>query len=953
MTILQQKSCLLNYLLVTYLYFLYIYIYCRNTAATNASDLDCLTVPYKQEYNWRRCFGDCNLKSVIDEIAALSDGAHFYRTDLHVHSFGGSPDVKDATMTPAGIVATSLSEGVSAIAVTDHNLIVNVENVIKAASGEDLAVLPAVELSTPEGHLLVYFNSFDHLAEYIGRLEIVGKGTPDSRCQTGMLDCLKRIDPTRGFAILAHVDGEGGLEERLSGYSAHKADILSEAALLAIELRAASSDISYSDHDPNQHRATIGRTRASRLGDTQALARVVFSDSHTLAALGKNSQGRKRITRVKMDHPSFEGLRLALHDADARIRLEDEIPPSFPYLMGAKLEGGFLDGQTIHFSQNLNCIIGGRGAGKSTILETVRVASDQPSSSKLIDSEAWPQVLHFVWVDETGEKHVVRRLVQQESENLQDPILGPTTFPIACYGQGEAAQASEKAQSDPSALLGYLDQFVSLSALRTENEQSRTGLLSNQAEIEKAEIEVAKIPQFTKLLSSTQQQLQVLEKANAKDVVALERRVAEERTVRETIEQRILELEANFRQPRSKQLLDQFLKIPVPQKFEIGESQYTAIRKALESFETRAKAAEGQLLLEAKSLASQIRLHLEKWKTDESKATEKIEAARKQLAAQGIKLDMAYIRKLANDEASHTKTLQTLKTWQGHLSDLKKDRIKLLRQYATVRSSITTIRTAFAVKATKKLEGTLDDLNLSIKFVPNALCPEGEKQIQEAMGWRTIQVPRAALLVEKLTVPNLLEAIAGNDPNHITKIADDNGTTPFSPSDAREIIERLGQSTNRFFLERCHVDDRPKISVTKKVTVGNQTKHVTRDFSRLSLGQQQSVLLALLLSADSIAPLVIDQPEDNLDSEFIYKSLVPVLRRAKERRQVIVVTHNANIAVLGDAEQIVVLKSTSDSGSIIARGAIDEPNTKKFTCQVLEGAEEAFRRRARIYGLPT
>jgi len=64
-----------------------------------------------------------------------------------------------------------------------------------------------------------------------------------------------------------------------------------------------------------------------------------------------------------------------------------------------------------------------------------------------------------------------------------------------------------------------------------------------------------------------------------------------------------------------------------------------------------------------------------------------------------------------------------------------------------------------------------------------------------------------------------------------------------------------------------------------------------------------------LLSADSNRPLIIDQPEDNLDEEFIYQSVVPVLRRAKERRQVIVVTHDANIAVLGDAEQIVVFRA--------------------------------------------
>ena len=97
--------------------------------------------------------------------------------------------------------------------------------------------------------------------------------------------------------------------------------------------------------------------------------------------------------------------------------------------------------------------------------------------------------------------------------------------------------------------------------------------------------------------------------------------------------------------------------------------------------------------------------------------------------------------------------------------------------------------------------------------------------------------------------------------------------------------------------------------------------------------------------------MIIDQPEDNLDGEFIYQSLVPVLRRAKERRQVIVVTHNANIAVLGDAEQIIVLRANNERGVITNRGSIDDSDIRGAACAILEGSEEAFRRRARIYGI--
>jgi ABC-type transport system involved in cytochrome bd biosynthesis fused ATPase/permease subunit len=91
--------------------------------------------------------------------------------------------------------------------------------------------------------------------------------------------------------------------------------------------------------------------------------------------------------------------------------------------------------------------------------------------------------------------------------------------------------------------------------------------------------------------------------------------------------------------------------------------------------------------------------------------------------------------------------------------------------------------------------------------------------------------------------------------------------------------------------------------------------------------------------------------KNNLDGEFIYTTLVPVLRRAKERRQVIIVTHNPNVAVLGDAEQIVVMKAFNDRGEIIARGSIDSPEIRDAACAILEGAREAFLRRAKIYGI--
>ena len=152
-------------------------------------------------------------------------------------------------------------------------------------------------------------------------------------------------------------------------------------------------------------------------------------------------------------------------------------------------------------------------------------------------------------------------------------------------------------------------------------------------------------------------------------------------------------------------------------------------------------------------------------------------------------------------------------------------------------------------------------------------------------------------------------------------------------------------------LESLAYDDLPQITVTKIVETDNgQKRTLTRKISQLSLGQQQSVLLGILMLSDSVKPLLIDQPEDNLDSEFIYKTIVSTLRKIKEHRQVIVVTHNPNIAVLGDAELIIPLKSTNNKSMVISSGSIDDKHTIDMCCQILEGGESAFKQRQKIYG---
>ena len=125
-----------------------------------------------------------------------------------------------------------------------------------------------------------------------------------------------------------------------------------------------------------------------------------------------------------------------------------------------------------------------------------------------------------------------------------------------------------------------------------------------------------------------------------------------------------------------------------------------------------------------------------------------------------------------------------------------------------------------------------------------------------------------------------------------------------------------------------------------------------QEIGRLSPGERGLLLLVfyLLVDKDDI-PLIIDQPEENLDNQTIYKILVRCIKTAKQRRQVIMVTHNPNLAVVCDAEQVIYSSFDRKSDCLIkyVSGAIESPQINKHVVDVLEGTMRAFNNRRTKY----
>src|SRR5260370_29015841 len=269
-----------------------------------------------------------------------------------------------------------------------------------------------------------------------------------------------------------------------------------------------------------------------------------------------------------------------------------------------------------------------------------------------------------------------------------------------------------------------------------------------------------------------------------------------------------------------------------------------------------------------------VQANLNQWKTRDQAAAEEIEQKRKALEAQGIQLDMGFIQKLANDAANAKQNLATLANWKQELQRLENERRTTLQRRWAARGKISALRAAFAARATCVVGSSVKDLTLSLKYREDAYSPDAENLISQAMGWKTVNVPRASIIVEQLTVPKLLAAIRTQNGSALTGLQSAPKVAAFSKPEADGILSRLNIPELIHALERIHIDDLPKLTVTRMISVpGQPPMPRIREFTQLSLGQQQSVLLALMLSSDRTQPLLVDQPEDNLDSEFIYSTL--------------------------------------------------------------------------------
>ena len=873
-------------------------------------------------------------------------GAQFVRADLHVHTLA---DDRTAAPRPVGeFVDAAVGAGIAVLGITDHNRVDRVRDAIEAADGKDILVLPGVEISSHDGHVLALFSpeSLEALDDLVSQtvLKLVTDPRDGSRRSSrSVLDLVTEIDQRGGLAIPAHVDRPGGIVDRLS--STELASLLASPALAGIEMtkpEALASWFSVNDRDGPRLEAWRAREAIPAL-KRRGLARITSSDAHSPEEVGVD-RSQRGLTRLRMDHRNFNAVRNAiLFGPRARCKVEAELPPSYPRVLTARFEGGFVDGVTIDFSPNLNCIIGGRGSGKSTILLALRAALGDELGEEgddANDSRRMPARTIVNFVDAFGtERTAVRvRGATAKEANTDAPI----TMPLKGLGQDESGRIVRGYETDPAQVLTFLDQFVDYADIDGEERRLIAELADVAAEVKRTSTGLPTLPQLEKRVKELEAQLEAAQRSKLEEVAKWAAALASEGPFLDQLDVAITT--RGEKRPNSPIDIDSAA-VSVgldphgqrPAGFLDGPD---GLRELLRELESQLTIATGGWNDAVAAAATPVQAKLSAWRQDHQELQTRLETKRAELEAKGLKVQIGAVSQVTQElERDRKDVVALLQRKQEHLEALKM-RKSLVDELHANSDSRYQRRKATLRRVVSTANRTADRLTIHLRYERSGLREPWEQWLGPSFKFRSPRVERVATAL----TPREMAGHLMNGGKRLSDVSDDDGTPFFDRHLVEECLPQLNRWDTVFSLETMLLQDQVRIEVREDGAARN------RHFSDLSTGQQRSVLLSLILCADGDAPLVLDQPEDHLDAPYISGALVGHLEAVKERRQVIIATHSPNLTVLGDAELVIPMYADAGHGTPLDPGAVDRPETTSRVCELLEGGVDAFRRRGERYG---
>jgi ABC-type cobalamin/Fe3+-siderophores transport system ATPase subunit len=893
--------------------------------------------------------------AVAAELAAVvseTPGARYLRTDLQVHTpldpgFKPRPeptDPADRRELARAYLGEAKERGIQLVGITEHNDVSWIDELRYAAQGMDLLLLPGFEVESKEGiHVLCLFDPdtpVTHLEESLVRLGLTQKRRSAQRLELrteqdfgGLINLVQ--DERGGVCIAAHIESDKGLLSALR--QGARVDCWRTEGLMAAQIAKPPSEI------------TSGNGRIIRGEDPiyerkRPLAYVLTSDARSLQDIGSVS------TWIKMDQIGVHGLRQAFLDPDSRISFEDPVARRRgSHLLGVSWEGGFLDGIRFPLNPELNCLIGGKGTGKSTVIESIRFAFDldfrtdevRAAATQLRESVLRSGAKVSVFVETSPPnptRYVIERtaphapVVRDELGNAHPELDPQRLLAPRVYGQKEIYGIAQEDQ----ARLDLLDNFAT-TALRDALERERELLqrckengqliLDTVRRLDDAETKLGELPNleewrkrfreagFEELLSE-RRQLDREERllTSAFDALRERRRI-------------VADLRSDTVDLTSSLVAADYEGLP-------NEELLTKARSHLEAAETAWRSALAALDGTLTDAAGELDAVRSEWSDRRASRTVEFDRALRELQERMPDVDPERYLDVERRIEQLTPLRAARKQLHARLNEARHARAGLLIELVDARGEKHRVRDRAAQQLNEASGGAV---RVELAF-------QDDRQAFLA-DLRALKTGARNESLERMVLDPTFT------PSEFGRLLRDHQLSGqwSLPDGQAALLERSISEEDLLRLEVVELPDR----VSLALDVGPEGTRDYRPLEKLSPGQKSTAILLLIMQA-SHDPLLIDQPEDDLDNRFIYDDIVQRLRAAKPARQFLIATHNANIPILGDAEQIIVLDAEERGGPPVrgvlrARGSIDAVDVRDAAEHILEGGREAFALRQEKY----
>ena len=904
------------------------------------------------------------------ELPQTPEGrATWHRLDLHLHSPGvltfmlpQGAKREDGIGLADAYIEQLATQGISIASITDYNG-VNIEwfEVTAAKAGNrGITLLPGVEMTFRQDryalHILAIFAGDTDLKSLNTFLRSLDKNpaTPlfdnrgshrDIDLKISLTDALKDLrNQFNCLLILPHPDQTNGICKNLTAEVAAK--LLTEIGPDAIE------------YCPDKEKNRLQSTGVLSTNFWEQIASVEFSNPKRIEEIGTQyrTNGALRATYLKLSATNLDALRLALHDPQTRLSIGGIPTASHPRIRNIAISGsGFLGNLNISWSEDLNVIIGGRGTGKSAILESLRYAfamapySDQSSCEGLVRRALGSDGKVEVILDRPIREGKIRqyRIVRawgEEPRTFQvspekplkatpSELLTPDGG-LTVFGQREIYAVSGSQEHR----LALLDELIGEQARKCADAVGKAmeSLTTNSEEILDLQTKMVKREEYLQRLKKIDHEIETRknhppEKPKEgndfrslgdclKNATNALRRASADcdqwrlnlLAILETTHRNLMDLQdkqSPILQEAAKVLsvLEESLKV-------VLDDQTTLFEQAIQSLARLDMRCQDRLRASA----------------EESNKVER--DAKKDPPGQ----DQG--SKLTEEKTSLSSLIAEFDGIEDRLRALRQERQELLQQLRDCRTMQNGLRKERADAIAESLNGRLD---LRVEF-------KGEKENYKknlSLLLNGSNISQDA--IDRLALPEATDGLAAAE---AVRAGSKEVQTCFGlkPEMADRLIHWLNADPSRLLdLEKLI----PQDALRFKMKSDGQY----RSLEHLSSARGAVEVLLLLLGLKSQI-LVIDQLEDYLDDPFVHEEILQILREQKglkhqsPQHQVILVTNDATIPVIGDAELVISLEVRGDRAHIVGRASIDDRSMQELIKNLLQGGKEAFQKRAKRHG---